>query len=423
MVIRRKCKPLAVILKHGSAFLRLALGLLASSSAASAADWPRYRGPKLDGISQETNWFKPWPKEGPAILWRASVGIGFATVSVSKGRLYTLGNSNDVDTVFCLDAATGRERWRHSYPCALDARYYEGGPSATPTVEGEAVYTLSKKGHLFRLDAATGRSVWARNLTNELDLKLPEWSLAGSPLVEGDLLILNAGGSGAAVDKHTGRTVWSSGPGPGGYATPVPFEHQGRRAIAIFSANALIAVEPRTGREWWRHPWASGRDVNAADPIYSDGKMFISSSSGCALLQLRDGPPTVVWTHTNLMRNYFNPAVLLDGHLYGIDGTTHRPTTLTCLDWATGQRRWSEPGFGSGGLMAADGRLIVFDQGQLSLVRAVPDAFHLLARAQVLGGKCWTAPVLAHGKIYGRNAKGDLICLDGGGRSNSALLP
>lgn len=106
-----------------------------------------------------------------------------------------------------------------------------------------------------------------------------------------------------------------------------------------------------------------------------------------------------------------------------LDGTTHRPTTLTCLDWATGQRRWSEPGFGNGGLMAADGRLIVFDQGQLSLVRAVPDAFHLLARAQVLGGKCWTAPVLAHGKLYGRNAKGDLICLDGVGRSNSALLP
>lgn len=407
-----------------AAFLSLTVLLSCVGAATvSAADWPRYRGPKLDGISQETNWFKPWPKEGPAILWRASVGIGFATVSVSEGRLYTLGNSNDVDTVFCLDAATGRERWRHSYPCALDARYYEGGPNATPTVEGEAVYTLSKKGHLFRLDAATGRSVWARNLTNELDLKLPEWSLAGSPLVEGDLLILNAGGAGLAVDKHTGRTVWSSGPGPGGYATPVPFEHQGRRAIAIFSANALIAVEPRTGREWWRHPWASSRNVNAADPIYSDDKMFISSSSGCALLQLRDGPPAVLWSHTNLMRNYFNPAVLLDGHLYGIDGTTHGPTKLTCLDWATGQRRWSEPGFGSGGLMAAEGRLIVLDQGQLILVRAVPDAFHLLARAQVLGGKCWTAPVLAHGKIYGRNAKGDLICLDGGGHSNSAFLP
>jgi outer membrane protein assembly factor BamB len=118
-----------------------------------------------------------------------------------------------------------------------------------------------------------------------------------------------------------------------------------------------------------------------------------------------------VWDHTNLMRNYFNPAVLSGGHLYAIDGTTHRPTTLTCLEWATGRVRWSEPGFGSGGLIAADGRLIVFDKGQLSLVRAAPDSFQLLARAQVLGGKCWTAPVLSHGRIYVRNAAGDLACV------------
>ncbi len=404
--------------RAGGKLAGLLLFLMASS--APAIDWPRWRGPDLNGVSAETNWFRPWPNDGPPILWRTQVGIGFATVSVRRGRLYTLGNSNDVDTVFCLDAATGREQWRHSYPCALDARYYEGGPGATPTVEGEAVYTFSKKGHLFRLDAATGRIIWTRNLTNELDLTLPEWSLAGSPLVEGDLLILNAGSAGTAVDKQTGRTVWTSGPGPGGYATPAPFEHQGRRAIAIFSAKALVAVEPRTGREWWRHPWESSRDVNAADPLIAGDKLFLSSSSGCALLQLRDGPPKVLWGQTNLMRNYFNPAVLLDGQLYGIDGTTHRPTTLTCLDWITGRLRWSEPGFGSGGLMAAGDTLIVFDKGQLSLIRATPAAFQLLARAQVLGGKCWTAPVLSHGRIYVRNAAGDLACVAAGGTGAQA---
>ena len=130
----------------------------------------------------------------------------------------------------------------------------------------------------------------------------------------------------------------------------------------------------------------------AGSPLGEGDLLILNAGSGGALLQLRDGPPTVLWGHTNLMRNYFNPAVLLDGHLYGIDGTTHRPTTLTCLDWITGQVRWSEPGFGSGGLMAAGDKLIVFDKGQLSLIRATPAAFQLLARAQVLGGKCWTAP-------------------------------
>jgi hypothetical protein len=70
--------------------------------------------------------------------------------------------------------------------------------------------------------------------------------------------------------------------------------------------------------------------------------------------------------------------------------------------------------------MAADGRLIVFDKGQLSLVRAAPGAFQLLDRAQVLGGKCWTAPVLSHGRIYVRNAAGDLVCVAAGGDGTQA---
>ena len=388
--------------------------LSAPLSVAQNNDWPQGRGVKHDGISSEQAWFKPWPADGPKRLWKANVGFGFSSVSVRAGRVFTMGNnSNNVDTVWCLDAEIGRVVWTNSYPCALDPRYYEGGPGATPTVDGDRIFTFSKKGHVFCIDAASGKTIWSRNIADELSLKLPEWSFAGSALVEGDLVILNAGSAGTALDKMTGRIAWSSSPEAGGYATPVPSEINGQRAVTIFSAKTLVSVDPRTGRKLWEFPWETGRDVNAADPIVRGDKIFISSSTGSALLQMRSNQVTAVWNKPNFMRNYFNPSVLVGDFLYGIDGTTHRPTALACVDFNTGERKWSQPNFGSSALMAADNQLIILDKGELIIADATPEKYTERARTQVIGGKCWTVPVLANGRIYCRNAVGDLVCVEG----------
>ena len=113
---------------------------------ARAADWPRYRGPNLDGISTETGWSVDWPATGPKQLWKTNVGIGFSSISVADGRAYTMGNRDNQDTVYCFDAASGQVLWKHSYPSKLDPKYYDGGPSATPTIDAGRVYTLSKEG-------------------------------------------------------------------------------------------------------------------------------------------------------------------------------------------------------------------------------------------------------------------------------------
>jgi outer membrane protein assembly factor BamB len=412
------CRPELVVwrwaLAYRSAMKRLVFCLLLSlllieTNGTTASDWPQWRGSSQDGISTgAAGWFAGWPND-PQPAWSAQVGIGFSSVAVVDGRVFTLGNKEDVDTVYCLDAETGRVIWSHSYPCSLDARFYEGGPSATPTVHNERVFTFSKKGHLFAFAAEDGKVLWSRDLGKELDLELPEWSFAGSPLVHGDLLILNAGSAGTAVHAQTGEIAWTSGRTRSGYATPVAFEFDGKTNVAIFSAKSLVAVEPKTGRVLWEHPWESPRDINASDPIILGDKVFISSESGSALIQMGKTSVTVLWQHRNIMRNYFNPSVLIDGYLYGIDGTTHRPTALTCLDFNTGEVQWTEPGFGSGALMAADGKLIILDKGELIVVRAAPDRFTTLARAQVMGGKCWTVPVLAGEGIYCRNAAGRLI--------------
>jgi outer membrane protein assembly factor BamB len=380
----------------------------------SGADWPWWRGPERNGISRERGWSAQWPGGGPKVLWKASVGVGFSSLAVSGGRVFTLGYANNADTVWCLDEKTGAVRWKFSYPAKLDANFYEGGPSATPTVAGEQVYTLSKRGVLLCLEAATGRLVWSNNVMETLQAEKPTWGFAGSVVVDGDLCLLNAGSSGAAFEKETGKLRWFSGTDAAGYSTPVPFDLNGERVMALCLKQDIALVRVRDGHVLWRHPWKTEWDVNAADPILTDGRLFISSgyNHGGALLDIRGETPRVLWENKN-MRNHFNPCVLLDGYLYGIDGDANRPDTgLKCVSLADGSARWGQK-TGMGGLIAADGKLIVMsEKGELIVAAASPEGFKPLARAQVLGGKCWTTPVLANGKIYCRNAQGNVVCLD-----------
>jgi outer membrane protein assembly factor BamB len=96
-----------------------------------------------------------------------------------------------------------------------------------------------------------------------------------------------------------------------------------------------------------------------------------------------------------------------------VDGDTTEKASLKCIDFATGAEKWAQSGFGSGGVIVADGRLIALGgTGELTTAPATPEAFKPTARAQVLGGKCWTAPVLANGRIYCRNSRGEIAVVD-----------
>jgi outer membrane protein assembly factor BamB len=385
---------------------------------AEEVDWYRWRGPDLNGVSRETGWLGAWSKEGPPQLWKAAVGIGFSSVSVSQGRVYTIGHAGGQDTVFCFDATAGKLLWKHAYVCALDDKYYEGGPGSTPTVDGDRVYSLSKRGQLFCFDSASGRVLWQKNVMEELGVLKPEWGFAASPLVDANRLILNLGTAGTAIDKMTGKIMWTSGREAAGYATAVPWTGDGQRRALIFAGKALVAVKLQDGGEVWRLPWVTRWNINAADPILVGNQVFVSTfDQGGALLQMRAGPPAEVW-RSKSMRNHFNGCVATKGYLYGVDGDTDRstPPELRCLSLKDGQVQWSHKGLGLGSLMVADDKLIILsDKGELVIAEASPSAFKPLARAQVLGGKCWTVPVLSHGKIYCRNARGDLVCVDARG--------
>jgi outer membrane protein assembly factor BamB len=379
-----------------------------------AEDWPQWRGPNRNGISTEKGWLDQWPSDGPPIAWKAAVGMGFSSFAVAGGRVYTMGNSDGNDTIFCLDATTGKELWKHSYPADLGDKFFEGGTTGTPTVDEGRVFALSRWGDLFCLDAATGKMVWTNNLPKQTGVRIPVWGFSGAPTVLENLLLLNVGEAGMALDKATGKLVWQSANKEAGYSTPLPWRHNGSISVLLGSGTSYLAVEPHSGKELWRIRWLTQYGVNAADPVLDGELVFISSGygKGAALLKPGAGPePELVWK-SKVLRTQLNAAVLIGGYLYGGDGDASDKPALKCIAIADGKEQWSEPGVSVGALMAAEGKLIIMgDHGELVIAPASPKGFQPTARAQVLGGKCWTAPVLANGFIYCRNSRGDVAAL------------
>jgi outer membrane protein assembly factor BamB len=373
-----------------------------------AADWPVWRGPNHDGISTEKLAGTEVKK-----LWEAKIGIGFASFTVADSRVYTTGHADDKDTVFCFDALSGKQVWKHDYAADLGDKYYEGGTSATPTIEDGKAYHLSRWGDLFCFDATTGKVVWQKNIQQETEANIPDWGFSGSPLVYGDLLILNVGKAGTAVEKATGKLVWKSDTDNAGYSTAYPITVNGKPQVVIGSGRAYKGVDPKNGSVLWEHTWSTSYGVNAADPILSGTKLFISSgyNKGCALLDLASAEPQEVW-RSRVLKNQFNSSVLIEGHLYGSDGDESKTASLKCIDFATGTEKWSEPSTGFCSLMAADGKLIIMTaKGELIIAKADAAKFEPISRTPVLSGRCWSAPVLANGRIYARNAAGQMVCV------------
>ncbi len=325
----------------------------------------------------------------------------------------------DEDAVFCLDASSGEILWQFSYPSRFDARQFEGGPASTPTVDGTYVYALGYLGPLFCLSMKDGQLLWQKNLVDDFGGRYSPWKYAGSLLVTGDLLIVDTGADGnstVALEKTTGKRVWAVGRDRAGYATPIPFEHAGRRGVLVFKARAMVAYDQATGEELWRIDWRTNYDCNASTPTVLGDKLFISTGYGGkrargALFQLGDGDPRQIWLNQDL-ETRMSSAVLHDGHVYCI--SERAGGQLMCCSLTDGAVAWSERRFARyGTLMIAGDRLIILDEmGDLVIARAAADAYHELARATVLNSRSWIMPVLSGGQIYVKSNKGELVCLD-----------
>ena len=368
------------------------LGLLASQLHAD--DWPQFRGPYRNGVSDEKLTLLPG---GPRQIWEASVGDGYASLAVANGRLYTVGRLADQTGVLrCLDAATGRSIWEVATGCEYQV--------STPSVADDRVYLLTSpegKPAITCHDAKTGAIIWNRKMPAPDQIR--GYGYAGSPLLCGELVVLNVG-TGLALDRKTGAIVWHH-QGLAGLATPVLYEEADRSRVLIFAGEMLLARDVLTGELLWSIPWKTRLAANCCDPIYHKGKVFVSSGYGRegVLFDVSTGKPRELWS---VKGTVLSSGFLLDENLYSFAGKE-----FACLDFATGERRWAFR-IGPGSVLLAGGKLILMsDQGELTIGELSSDSFVPIVQKQVLEGITWTPAALSDGKLYVRNREGKLVCI------------
>ncbi len=332
-------------------------------SSARADDWPRWRGPRQDGISVETGLLAKWPENGPKQLWRVPLGNGYSAVSVVGDRAYTCFGNDSGEFAVCLNVADGQTIWKFRLGDLYKNGDYGDGPRATPNVDSGRVYVLGAKGTLICGDATAGKRLWEADLLALRGGKLPEYGFSASPVIVGDAVIAVVGaGDGkslAAYDKTSGKLLWTSLDNRIGYSTPRAVAIDGVPQIIVLMGEAIVSVSPKDGKEFWHVPWRTELDASVATPIIAGDRLYISTgySTGCALFQLsaKGGKPAAkkLWSNKE-MKNYFATSVLVDGYLYGFDNNK-----LCCQDFRTGKAKWRAGGFNRGSLIVADGKLII----------------------------------------------------------------
>jgi outer membrane protein assembly factor BamB len=205
--------------------------------------WSSYLGPNGNGTATGKIPLSI-QKEGPKILWKANVGKGCSSFTIAAGRAYTVGNRDETDTLWCLDAKTGEILWKKTYSEKLAPKFYDGGPGATPIVEEGLVYNLSKSGRLSCYDAQSGDEKWVTEFKDDLSGNMPTWGFSSSPVVYGDVLLClpcSKKGALVALNRKTGKLVWSSSNvARPGYAAPVLYKHKGQDAAVVFHGRSVV---------------------------------------------------------------------------------------------------------------------------------------------------------------------------------------
>jgi outer membrane protein assembly factor BamB len=402
----------------------------AAAAKKVAGEWPQFLGPNRNGLSAETGLLDRWPEGGPKTIWRAKGGVGMSGLAISRGRLLTLVQREAEQRLVALDTKTGDSIWQTT----IVAEYKNAmadGPRATPTIVGGQVFVYTGEGVLAAVDFKTGKVQWSHAVAEELGGKTAEYGMACSPLVVGEQVIVTAGAPGATVaayDINSGKLVWKTGDDPAGYSSPAHLTVGGKSQIVAFTGNSAIGIAPSTGELLWRYPYETNFACNIATPLEFKGQVFLSSGEnhGSVLLALSPATKTAdnpasfeakpVWESQgtkSVLRNEWQTSMLLDGYLYGMDnvGGAGPITHLTCVDAATGKRKWQVARFGKGNLICADGKLfIVTMKGELVVARATPDKYDEIGRATVLES-VRQAPALSEGRLYMRDDK-NIVCVD-----------
>jgi len=411
---QRLCRALLEVRKNGQLLTAMEskCGFVRLPAITSEA-WNDWRGPGRHAVSKEVPNDLPPEKQ---LLWsRTLTGPGMAGLAVADGCVVVADkNLDETHDIFrCLDADTGRQVWRVSYPAA-GAMDFTNSPRATPVIHDGRVYLLGAFGELYCVELKTGRVVWKRHLAHDFTAERPTWGYCSAPLIVGDKLIVNPGAKDAALaalDRRTGKTLWiTTGRAPG-YACFVLAELGGVRQIVGYDATTLGGWNSDTGKRLWELLPELDGDYNVPTPIVVDDRVLVTTENNGTRLYGFDAEgriqPKPLAVNEDLAPDTATP-VVLDGMVLANFGG------LMCLDVGDGLKTLWEVEDDDlceyCTFIAGNGHVLVTTQtGKLYLVKADKQRFDCVAKLDLFDDvpledrDVWSHPALVGNRIYVRN--------------------
>jgi outer membrane protein assembly factor BamB len=403
--------------------LTLLVVALAGEDNAGTRAWPQWGGPSRNFVAADVKIAETWPSTGPRTLWRRPIGDGFSGIVTDGTTLYTVYRDGAEDVVVALDVTSGNVVWTARYlaPFAETCSERLGpAPRAAPLIAGTRLITVSAGGRMVSLDRRTGSEHWRVDLVTEGSSAALPCGYSSSPVAHGEAIITTAGGKGrgvVALDAATGKTRWATQDFDNGYSSPTIVTLDGAAHLVVFTAGEVSGLDPESGALVWTRPHPADYGVNVAMPLWGpDNLLFISSAynGGSRVLKLTRTAGKVnveeLWANKRV-RIHFGNAVRLGDRVYASNGD-FGAAPFAAVDVKTGEMAWRDRSVTRSSLIAVGDRLLILDEdGNLVLARPGPDGLTVLARAQVLSNRAWTAPTLSGTRLLLRDRK-EIVALD-----------
>jgi outer membrane protein assembly factor BamB len=429
--------------------------LLIIGSVSIAQDWPQFNGPNRDGVLDENFQLTKIPDGGLKKLWSANIGGGYSGPSISKNKIvvtsYVItsgtvtnnpGGRDELDgfeRTDCFDATTGKVLWTQEAKRAT-AVSFGSGPRATPTIDGDVVYTLGSEGHLIAISMLDGKEIWNVALKERYpEAETPIWGFSSSPLVDDKLIYTVAGGKGStlvALDKKTGKEVWKTGDTQLiGYFSPMFVGEGNQRQIIFWDPDKVNGIDPATGKVLWKAPLKPKYEMSISPPLIRGDWMYFSGIGEVAtmfkLKPNRAGVETM-WSSEGdpKMAVYCSNAggVFADNFIAGADCGGG---SFIAIDPKDGKRLWeTKQPTSNGESRASHATAFVFptkdgshyllsETGDFIIAKLTRAGYEEISRQHVIDATnswqgrnvVWAYPAFANGNLYVRNDK-ELACYD-----------
>lgn len=377
------------------------VGTVVLDAQRASRDYVQWRGAQRDGSASAFVEPSQWP-ETLTRRWKVEVGEGYATPLVIGDVVYVFTRVDGQEGITALDASSGRQRWRSSYPVpytpSQPAAAHGAGPKATPVYHEGRLFTLGISGIVAAFDARSGKQLWQSPAPTEA----PFYGAAVSPLGVRDLAIVHPGDYGplTAFETRSGAVKWTVGSG-GFFASPILLSLEQTPQVVSATQDFVIGVS-LDGRVLWRFPF-DGKN-GSTTPVLSNGTIIVNSPERVIAFRprLRDGAWSIetMW-ETKEVSTYLSTPVLVDGVLYGL--STKQRGQFYAIDAKTGQVLWlGPPRQANNTALVKAGQLLFLldDDAELIVARANRKAFEPIVRYVVAASATWAQPAISGNRVF-----------------------